>query len=87
MIRQHFPRTDAETEAEMERAQRIVDETFLARSTTHSPEYRDGCLAILQYFLACRPVRCPYAAGTAERDAFYGGVDVGKRIFCHGSER
>lgn len=87
MIRQHFPRTDAETAAEMERAQRIVDETFLARSTTHSPEYRDGCLAILQYFLACRPVLCPHDPGTVEHDAFYAGVDAGKKIYCHTEER
>lgn len=87
MIIQKFPQTADETRAELDRAQRIVDEAFPVFGTPRSPEYKAGCLAILQYLLAGRPVLCKYDTGSAEHDAFYAGVDAGKWMICLGSER
>jgi len=87
MIFQKFPQTTEETRAELDRAQRIVDEAFPVFGAPRSPEYKAGCLAILQYLLAGKPVRCQHDRGTAGHDAFYAGVDAGKRIFCHGRNR
>ncbi len=87
MICQKFPQTPEDTRAELDRAQRIVDEAFPCFGTPRSPEYKAGCLAILQYLLAGRPVLCKYDTGTAEHDAFYAGVDAGKKIYCHTEER
>ena len=37
--------------------------------------------------LAGRPVLCPHDPGTVEHDAFYAGVDAGKKIYCHTEDR
>lgn len=87
MIRQRFPQTPEEHAAELERAQRIVDEAFPKHGTPRSDEFRAGCLAILQYFLAGQPFWCPGTPSSAQRDAFFAGVDAGKKIFCHWRDR
>lgn len=83
MMTPHLPTTDAEIAAELQRAERVVEEAFPQYGTPHSDEYKAGAKAILQYLLAGKRVLCPYNPATAEHDAYYAGVDAGKRMYCH----
>lgn len=83
MMTPHFPTSDTEIAAELQRAERVVEEAFPQYGTPHSDEYKAGAKAILQYLLAGKRVLCPYNPATAEHDAYYAGVDAGKRMYCH----
>ncbi len=79
----HLPTTDAEIAAELQRAERVVEEAFPRHNTPRSEEYKAGARAILKYLLAGNPILCPFEPATAEHDAYYAGVDAGKRMYCH----
>ncbi len=67
--------------AECDRAGRIVEEAYPRDATPHSQEFKDGAKAILKSLLAGRVVLCPFFPATAEHDAFYAGVQAGKKIY------
>lgn len=67
--------------AECERADRLVEEAFPRDATPHSREFKDGAKALLKSLLAGRVIRCPYFPATAEHDAFYAGVEAGRKIY------
>ena len=73
--------TDQEFLAECDRAERMVEEAFPRESTHRSQEFKDGAKAILKSLLAGRVVLCPFFPATAEHDAFYAGVQAGKKIY------
>lgn len=79
----HLPITAAEIAAELQRAERVVEEAFPRHNTPRSEEYKAGARAILKYLLAGNPIVCPFDPATAQHDAFYAGVDAGKRMYCH----
>ncbi|MER2623559.1 MAG: hypothetical protein ABTS22_06435 [Accumulibacter sp.] len=87
MLRSNHPQTQAEIDAEHARAVRIIDEAFPRHGTPRSDVFKAGASALLKYLLAGTPVRCPYEPGTVEYDAFYAGVESGKKIYCHTEER
>ena len=87
MLHSNNPQTKAEFEAEYARAERIVESAFPQHGTPRSDVFKSGAAAILKYMLAGRPVLCPHDPGTVEHDAFYAGVDAGKKIYCHTEER
>lgn len=82
-----YPQTQAEFEAEYARAERIVEAAFPRHGTPRSDVFKAGAASILKYMLAGRPVLCPHDTGTVEHDAFYAGVDAGKKIYAHTEER
>ncbi len=77
------PASEAEIVAECARADRIVEEAFPTHGTPRSEVFKKGAAAILKYLLVGQPVLCFYDTATVEHDAFYAGVDAGKRIFFH----
>ena len=83
MMTPNFPTSDTEIEAELQRAERVVEEAFPRHNTLRSEEYKAGARAILKYLLAGNPILCPFEPATAEHDAYYAGVDAGKRMYCH----
>ena len=87
MLHANHPQTQAEFEAEYARAARIVEAAFPRHGTPRSDVFKAGAAAILKYMLAGRPVLCPHDPGTVEHDAFYAGVDAGKKIYCNTEER
>lgn len=44
-----------------------------------SPEYKAGVRAALAFRIDGIKIRCPHPMGTAQADAFYSGVDEGRR--------
>ena len=62
-------------------ARTLFARAFHATRTPRSPAYREGVLVALRFRLGeLAAIRCPYAAGTAEADAFHSGVDEGHAI-------
>lgn len=67
--------------AECERADRLVEEAFPHDATPHSREFKEGAKALLKSLLAGRVILCPYFPVTAEHDAFYAGVEAGRKLY------
>ena len=62
-------------------ARTLFARAFPTTRTPGSPAYREGVLVALRYRLGELPaIRCPYAVGTAEADAFHAGADEGHAI-------
>ena len=70
-----------EMAAECDRAEQLVEEFYPRDATPHSQEFKEGAKAILKSLLAGRVVLCPFFPATAEHDAFYAGVQAGKKIY------
>lgn len=65
----------------MSAARRAFDAAFHEGRETRSEAYRAGVLHCLQTRLDGQPhVPCFYAPGSAERDAYYAGVDEGRAL-------
>lgn len=61
----------------------IVDDVLAEGFSTqqaHSREYQAGARAALEWILMRAPMGCPYAAGSVEADAFFAGLDEGRRL-------
>lgn len=59
----------------------LFDAAFAVPRDPRSAAYRAGCLAVLKLLVDGGPrVAAPYAAGSAEFDAFHAGADEGHRI-------
>jgi len=62
-------------------ARTLFARAFHATRTPRSSAYREGVLVALRFRLGELPaIRCPFAAGTAEADAFHAGADEGHAI-------
>ena len=58
-------------------AQAVFDRAFHPFRDPRSEAYRAGVLAALRYRLEGARIACPYAAGSAEYDAFHAGLKEG----------
>lgn len=54
---------------------------FHTQRDPRSPEYRAGVRAVVAFRIAGTPIRRPYAAGTAQDDAFDAGQVEGHAIW------
>jgi len=62
-------------------ARALFARAFHATRTPRSSAYREGVLVALRFRLGELPaIRCPYAVGSAEADAFHAGADEGREI-------
>lgn len=67
-------------------AQAIFDKAFQPGRSSRSDAYKQGVLACLQVRIdGHQHVKCPYAEGTAEADAYFSGVDEGRELSPVGS--
>lgn len=57
--------------------QSLFDAAFAGAREPRSEAYRHGVLAALTFRIENRRLVCPYAIGTAERDAYVAGCDEG----------
>lgn len=55
----------------------VVDAAFGPGRTPRSCEYRAGVRALLLKRTLCRPLVCPFEAGSGAADAWHAGVDAG----------
>ena len=59
----------------------LLAAAFAGPRSPRSPEYRAGVRAVLEFRIAGTPIHRPYAAGTAQDDAFDGGMAEGHVIW------
>jgi hypothetical protein len=65
----------------MSLAQQVFDHAFKPGREPRSEAYRAGVLACLRTRVDGAPIcACPYPAGSAERDAYYAGVEEGRAL-------
>lgn len=62
-------------------AEKLFKDAFSVPRDPRSQEYKDGVLAALKYRLEGVKIQMPYAAGTAQADAFYSGLTEGHGIY------
>jgi len=64
------------------KANELFEKAFNAPREARSDEYKDGVLQALQFKTEeIDGVSFPYKMGTAQADAWFAGLDEGKRIF------
>jgi hypothetical protein len=59
----------------------------MKHGTPRSKEYRRGIEDVLKLKLGGQPIRCPFAPGTAQFDAYFAGNDRGHAIYRVEAER
>ena len=59
----------------------LMAAAFAGPRSPRSPEYRAGARAVLAFRITSAPIRRPYAAGTAQDDAFDAGQAEGHIIW------
>lgn len=79
--------TQVAISAAAERATRLVEDAFPEGRTPRSPEYKSGVYALLLFRFSGRPILCPHDTATAQADAFFAGVEEGKRLVGRLSDR
>ena len=67
-------------------AQAVFDRAFHPFRDPRSEAYRAGVMSALRYRLESACIACPYAAGSAEFDAFHAGLDEGHARACEALE-
>jgi len=66
---------------EMKTASELFAKAFEGPRDKRSEEYKLGVLEALRFRLGeISGMRCPYAPGTAQADAYFAGTDEGHRI-------
>jgi len=67
-------------------AQAVFDKAFKKVRSPRSDAYKQGVMACLRVRIdGEQHMACPYAAGTAESDAYFAGVDEGRQLSPMGS--
>lgn len=65
----------------MATAQEVFDKAFSKSRSPRSDAYKQGVLACLRVRLdGLAHVKCPYAPGSPECDAYFAGVDEGRGL-------
>lgn len=59
----------------------LFHEAFSTPRDPRSDEYKAGVRATLRFRFQGQAVKCPYALGTAQADAFFSGIDEGNLIW------
>lgn len=67
--------------------QKLFYGAFEKKREERSNEFKLGALAGLRFRILKDDIKCPYAVGSAERDAYYSGVDEGYLIWCEQTGR
>lgn len=73
-----------ETAAAIQTAQRLIEDvmaTRFSRGEARSPEYKAGVRAVLEHRALGRGVKNPFAAGTAQSDAWFAGLADGNALW------
>jgi hypothetical protein len=69
------------------KAEELFESAFSEPRNPRSGEYKAGVLAALWHHAHDgEPIRCPYASGTAQADAWFAGVDEGHSIWRESRE-
>lgn len=70
-----------EIQAEIDRAEKIVEGWFPKGSTPRSKQFKEGAEAYLRSIFAGLIILCHYSPSTAEHDAFFAGVDGARKLY------
>ena len=62
-------------------ADQLLDAAFNVPRDPRSSQYKAGARAALAFRTECAPIVQPYAAGSAEADAFSAGIEEGHAIW------
>lgn len=80
-VRQATQRALGQLQAVEQLVADVVAAAFGAGRTPRNSEYRAGVRALLLKRTLCRPLVCPYQAGSGAADAWQAGVDAGVELW------
>jgi hypothetical protein len=64
-----------------DKAEELFEAAFSKPRDPRSDEYKAAVRAALRHHAHGEPIRCPYAVGTAQADAWFAGLDEGHAIW------
>lgn len=77
-----WPASPCDADPAVKTIQRLMHSAFgHTQRDPRSAEYRAGAKALLEARLGAAPLKNPHVAGTAQADAWWGGIEEGKAIY------